>query len=170
MAQLSKIGFDSIYSFPVLLPRYYGGVILVGVGSFAVHLFLGGRVMKARRAIDFPAPNMYHPTNMEFNCIQRAHQNYLENIPFFLSGLFIGGLYCPVGATFLGSVYLFGRICYYKGYISGDPSKRRRGMVGMMALMLLMLVNTFFGSAHLYASIRLLYVFSVSDSQVVVQC
>ncbi|VDL64324.1 unnamed protein product [Hymenolepis diminuta] len=102
MAQLSKIGFDSIYSFPALLPRYYGGVILVGVGSFAVHLFLGGRVMKARRAIDF-----------------------------------------PVGATFLGSVYLF-----------GHPSKRRRGMVGMMALMLLMLVNTFFGSAHLYASIR----------------
>ncbi|KAM3182852.1 hypothetical protein ACTXT7_011518, partial [Hymenolepis weldensis] len=54
MAQLSKIGFDSIYSFPVLLPRYYGGVILVGVGSFAVHLFLGSRVMKARREIDFP--------------------------------------------------------------------------------------------------------------------
>lgn len=54
MVQFSKIGFISIYDFPVVLPRYYGGVVLVGFGSFAMHMFLARRVIEARRQIDFP--------------------------------------------------------------------------------------------------------------------
>lgn len=125
MAEMSKIGFDSIYSFPVFLPRYYGGVILVGVGSFALHLFLGGRVIKARRAIGFPVFN-YILITLSLRlliCIIQQIWNLiayreltriseylqrnllalfsLENIPFFLSGLFIGGLYCPVCILFI---------------------------------------------------------------------
>nr|CDS31816.1 microsomal glutathione S transferase [Hymenolepis microstoma] len=135
MVHFSKIGFNDINSLPDLLPRYYGGVILVGVGSFAMHLFLGSRVMKARKEIGFPSPDMYHPTDKQFNCIQRAHQNYLENIPFFLSGLFIGGL-------------------FYPGYISGVPIKRRQGAAAMLSLILMMLANSFFGASQLYASFR----------------
>ncbi|KAM7541042.1 hypothetical protein Aperf_G00000038934 [Anoplocephala perfoliata] len=163
MVNFSKIGFDSIYDFPVVLPRYYGGVILVGFGSFAMHMFLAKRVIDARRQIDFPAPNMYHPTNAEFNCIQRAHQNYLENLPLFLSGIFIGGLFCPVSASILGAIYLAGRIGYYKGYTSGDPLKRKRGGFSFLAFGLLMLMNAFYGGAHLIASFEQHRIPSVQD-------
>ncbi|KAL5967058.1 Microsomal glutathione S-transferase 3 [Taenia solium] len=154
MAHFSKLLPGGSHCLPAFLPRYYGGVVLVGVGSFAMHMFLAMRVIKARKDFNFPCPNMYHPSNDEFNCIQRAHQNYLEVMPMFLMGLFVGGLYCPVGATILGTTYLIGRIFYYKGYTSGVPSNRKKGVFGLVAFMALMAINAVFGGAHLVSSIR----------------
>uniref|UniRef100_A0A5K3G0W6 Glutathione S-transferase 3, mitochondrial n=1 Tax=Mesocestoides corti TaxID=53468 RepID=A0A5K3G0W6_MESCO len=154
MAHLSKMFFPNSCVLQVGLPRYYGAVVLVGVGSFAMHMFLASRVVKARKDFNFPCPNMYHPNNDEFNCIQRAHQNYLEVLPLFLMGLFVGGLHCPVGAAVLGSTYLAGRIFYYRGYTSGDPKNRKQGVFGFVAFMGLIAMNAFFGGLHLYASIR----------------
>ncbi|CDS41239.1 microsomal glutathione S transferase 3 [Echinococcus multilocularis] len=154
MAHFSKLLSGDSCRLPIFLPRYYGGVILVGVGSFAMHMFLAMRVIKARKDFNFPCPNMYHPSSDEFNCIQRAHQNYLEVLPMFLMGLFVGGLYCPVGATLLGTTYLVGRIFYYKGYTSGVPSNRKKGVIGFVAFMALMAMSAVCGSAHLISSIR----------------
>ncbi|VUZ42082.1 unnamed protein product [Hymenolepis diminuta] len=154
MGHMSRPLFPSLRDFPVALPHGYGGVILVGVGAFALHFYFATRVMKARKELDFPCPNMYHPTNTEFNCIQRAHQSYLEVMPFFLSGLYIGGLNCPVGASLLGVTFLAGRLVYFHGYTSGDPDNRRHGRFGCFALLLMMVLNAFFGMSHLRASFK----------------
>jgi len=45
-------------------------------------------------------------------CVQRAHQNSLENQPIFLSLLTLSGLQYPVTAASFGALYLAGRIGY----------------------------------------------------------
>uniref|UniRef100_A0A0X3NHA9 Glutathione S-transferase 3, mitochondrial n=1 Tax=Schistocephalus solidus TaxID=70667 RepID=A0A0X3NHA9_SCHSO len=153
MVHCSKL-LPPLYELPTCFPRYYGGVLLVGVGSFALNMFLAARVVQGRKKWDIQAPLMYHPTNEEFNCIQRAHQNYLESLPFFLMSLFVGGLRSPVGAAVVGSIYLVGRVVYYHGYTSGNPKNRCRGAFGFFALALLMLNMSVTGVQHLVASMR----------------
>jgi len=67
---------------------------------------------------------MYSSENMAFNCVQRAHQNTLENYPQFLFTLLIGGLEMPYFCTLGGLIWIMGRICYANGYYTGDPRKR----------------------------------------------
>lgn len=54
MAYFSKLVSPSLCEFPVHFPRYYGGVILVGVGSYALHFFLASRVIRARKDFNLP--------------------------------------------------------------------------------------------------------------------
>ena len=53
-----------------------------------------------------------HPV---FNCYQRAHQNTLETIPFFLTLELIGGLRHPFLAATCGGAFLIARIMYSLG-------------------------------------------------------
>jgi len=112
------------------LPCGYGFVLLTGVGSVALNMYFASRVMKARKEYGVEYPTMYSATEQKFNCIQRGHQNYLEQQPQFLFLLLAGGLGCPRAATIGGCVYLAGRLLYFHGYATGDPSKRMRGAVG----------------------------------------
>ncbi|KAM3171217.1 hypothetical protein ACTXT7_017063, partial [Hymenolepis weldensis] len=111
MGHMSRPLFPSLRDFPVALPHGYGGVILVGVGAFALHFYFATRVMKARKELDF-----------------------------------------PVGASLLGATFLAGRLVYFHGYTSGDPDNRRHGRFGCFALLLMMVLNAFFGMSHLRAS------------------
>lgn len=130
-----------------------GYVLLTGLGSVAVNLFLAGQVMKARKDHKVEYPALYSTTSRIFNCIQRGHQNFLENHAQFLFLLLVGGLAHPGLATFSGSIYLVGkfwckhgdssgcaacklrcfyslsaaRVLYFFGYATGDPQKRIRG-------------------------------------------
>jgi hypothetical protein len=54
-----------------------------------------------------------------FNCVQRAHQNSLENQPIFLTLLTLSGLQYPVTAATFGGLYLAGRIGYVEVRRSG---------------------------------------------------
>jgi glutathione S-transferase len=54
-----------------------------------------------------------------FNCVQRAHQNSLENQPIFLTLLTLSGLQYPVTAATFGGLYLAGRIGYVEVRSSG---------------------------------------------------
>lgn len=62
-----------------------------------------------------------------FNCVQRAHQNSLENLPSFYALLTLAGLRHPVTAAVCGAVVLVGRIVYFNAYSTGQPDKRMWG-------------------------------------------
>ena len=132
-----------------ILPSGYGGVILTAAGSFFVNQYLARQVMKAREEHGVEYPIVYSPDNMRFNCIQRAHLNFVENHSFFLMFLFIGGLHSPRLATVGGVIYLAGRIAYAKGYSTGQPEKRMRGVFGYVGLLGLLGATINFGLRHL---------------------
>ncbi|GBM64708.1 Microsomal glutathione S-transferase 3, partial [Araneus ventricosus] len=101
------------------VPREYGYVVLVGTSSVFVALWHGIRVLLARKKFGIKYPTMYSDSNIVFNCIQRAHGNFLENYPQFLFLLLVGGLSHPKLSTFGGILYLLGRIVYALGYSTG---------------------------------------------------
>jgi glutathione S-transferase len=82
------------------------------------------QVGMARDEYKVPYPNMYSEQNIAFNCVQRAHQNTLENYPQFLFVLLIGGLEMPYFCTLGGWIWIMGRVYYAKGYYTGDPRQR----------------------------------------------
>ncbi|XP_064648872.1 glutathione S-transferase 3, mitochondrial-like isoform X1 [Lineus longissimus] len=121
-----------------VLPDGYAFVVMTGVASGIVNAWHMSQVMKARKEHKIEYPALYSPTNNDFNCVQRAHQNYLENQPQFLMILFLGGLQYPKISAAAGMIYLAGRVAYAIGYSSGDPKKRMRGgfgYIGMFALL-----------------------------------
>jgi glutathione S-transferase len=121
-----------------LLPEGYGYVIFTAVDSVFVNMWMARNVVKARKEFKIEYPKMYSDDNDKFNCIQRVHQNTLENYPQFLALLFIGGLHLPKITAAAGCFYLLGRIVYAHGYYSGDPKKRLRGMFGMAGLLVML--------------------------------
>ncbi|XP_071094373.1 glutathione S-transferase 3, mitochondrial-like isoform X2 [Haliotis cracherodii] len=129
------------------LPEGYGYVVIAGTGSVFVNMWMAINVGRARKKFEVPYPDMYSSSSKEFNCIQRAHQNTLESYPQFLMLLFVGGLQYPKISAAAGAVYLAGRIAYALGYYTGDPEKRKRGVFGAFA-MLILLGNTISFGAH----------------------
>lgn len=91
-------------------------------------------VVKKRKAfkIEYPAmvaddqsaPDLSAADRAVFNGTQRGHLNSLEMLPSYLALLAAAGVPYPYTASGLGSLYLVGRICYFKGYSSGVPDKR----------------------------------------------
>ena len=80
------------------VPAGYGLCIASNVfGTFAMGMFLGSKVMKARDEYDVQYPNLYatpgfHKQADAFNRVQRGHQSMLESIaPTILASL-VGGL------------------------------------------------------------------------------
>ncbi|XP_011683175.1 microsomal glutathione S-transferase 3 isoform X2 [Strongylocentrotus purpuratus] len=120
------------------LPKEYGYVVLVGAASAFMVQFLAIQVGRARKKYGVEYPTMYSDTIPAFNCVQRAHQNTLENYPQFLMLLFFSGLERPRAAAGLGGLWVLSRITYAFGYYSGDPNKRRRGAFGYIGTMGLM--------------------------------
>ena len=77
-----------------------------------------------------------HPV---FNCYQRAHQNTLETIPFFLALELIGGLRHPCVAAAAGGAFLIARVVYSLGYYTGNPKARVPGAMGSFLTMFTLL-------------------------------
>ncbi|PIK43838.1 putative microsomal glutathione S-transferase 3 isoform X2, partial [Apostichopus japonicus] len=77
------------------LPKEYGYVLLVGSSSVFVMGWLAHQVSKARKKFDVQYPIMYSDDKPMFNCVQRAHQNAVENQSLFLFNLLVSGLEYP---------------------------------------------------------------------------
>jgi glutathione S-transferase len=89
------------------------------------------QVAQARKKYNVPYPALYASGDDEasrnFNCVQRAHQNTLENLPLFLVMQLLLAQAYPLTAAVLGFFWGVGRIMYGLGYATGDPSKRTPG-------------------------------------------
>ena len=88
--------------FTLSVPNEYGWVVLgAGVGATICNIVLSGPVMKARKELDVPLPNLYatpgvHKHADEFNRIQRSHQNFLEMLDSYIVMTLLGGLKYPI--------------------------------------------------------------------------
>lgn len=85
-----------------------------------VNQYHGLLVGKWRKAADVKYPTAYvaeAEANMSldkyrFNCAQRAHSNYLENWPQFVTGTAIAGLFYPKSAAAAAMTWIVGRVLY----------------------------------------------------------
>ncbi|KAL4859302.1 Microsomal glutathione S-transferase 3 [Chlorella vulgaris] len=105
----------------------------------AANVWMSLKVGQARKKFGVKYPTLYEdatkPNAKAFNC--RAHQNSLENLPSFYALLLVAGIRYPVSASIAGAVALVGRIAYFIGYSTGEPSARMRGAfthLGVIAL------------------------------------
>lgn len=92
--------------------------------------------MNARKKYGIKYPTLYATTDSgkkdkeieAYNCVQRGHQNSLENQPVFLINMVLAGARYPVCASLAGSIYLVGRVVYFMGYSSGVVDRRLYGL------------------------------------------
>ncbi|KAI1318112.1 Microsomal glutathione S-transferase 3 [Mortierella claussenii] len=122
----------------ITLAPEYGYVVAVSVVSAVLVLFFGARVTNYRKVAKVPLPFMYADASeckedhqkYIFNCYQRVHQNTLEGFSAYLATLLLAGIEYPIASAALGGVWCLGRIFYYIGYTSGNPSARMMGAFG----------------------------------------
>lgn len=132
---------------PILefLPKDFGYVILVIFYAVVNNIYLAIQVGKARKKYDVKYPAMYSDKEHIFNCYQRAHQNTLEGVGFFLVALLITGMAYPKYAAICGAIHVTSRFSYAWGYYTGDPKKRLNGEYGVAGLLGLLLGMLYVG-------------------------
>ncbi|CAL8139844.1 unnamed protein product [Orchesella dallaii] len=140
LASLVKKSFSSSgLGTPLIIPKGYGCVVLIGIGSVVLLKWKSMKVSEARRDFTVPNPITHSDSCMNFNCTYRAMQSTLEIYPQFLFLLLTGGLELPYLSTVGGFIWIVGRYAYAKGYYSGDPRKRANGgfyIVGQFLLLI----------------------------------
>jgi len=89
----------------------------------------------------------------EFNNHQRAHHNFMENLPLALTLVLTAGLFQPEVAAVVGGVFTVGRIMASSGYRTKGPLGRYPGTIfGTLPLLALIGVNGYYGVKHGLAS------------------
>jgi len=128
--------------FTFVLSKEHGYAAGVALSSWVVLQYMGINVMKARKRynVDYPAlyANDSNPQGKAFNCVQRGHQNTLENYPQFLLLLGLGSIQYPLVSSIGGAIWLLGRLAYFHGYSSGQPEKRQYGAFGYIGFFTMM--------------------------------
>ncbi|KAK4147106.1 uncharacterized protein C8A04DRAFT_9259 [Dichotomopilus funicola] len=116
----------------IVLPNDYGYVLLAATSTFVVNIVHGFLTSSSRKAAGIKYPNSYasaeqaekDPRAFTFNCAQRAHNNFTENLTPFLGALLIAGLKYPTLAASLGGAWSVSRVLFAIGYTSKGPSGR----------------------------------------------
>ncbi|KAK4191660.1 hypothetical protein QBC35DRAFT_294285 [Podospora australis] len=122
----------------ITLPAEYGYVLFAASTTFFVNTLHGVLTSKARKAAGIKYPTSYASAEVAekdhnaylFNCAQRAHNNFTENLTPFLGALLISGLKYPTQAAMLGFTWSAARVLFAVGYTTKGPSGR---MVGSIA-------------------------------------
>lgn len=89
-------------------------------------------VGKARGKARIPYPQAYADKAEQessneakvFNCMQRSHQNTLENVPVVVLTTLISGFSYPIPAAVACGLWTVTRIMYTLRYGTGEPKKR----------------------------------------------
>ena len=103
-------------------------VVIVTMLALIQYLFFGIQVGLARVSCDVSAPSS-GVGNQQFECVDRVHQNTLEQLVFLLPVLWIFAPYVnPLWGAGFGVVYLIGRLIYRAAYIK-DPESRSLGFM-----------------------------------------
>lgn len=121
----------------ITIPAEYGYVIAAATVHCFVNVYHSVLVSGARKAsgVKYPAPYATNevaekdPKAFAFNCAQRAHSNYLENLPTALLALFVTGLRYPVPAAAAGVAWALARVIYARGYYLNGPAGRGVGAI-----------------------------------------
>ncbi|MCJ1289853.1 hypothetical protein MMC34_001386 [Xylographa carneopallida] len=111
-------------SISLTVPKEYGYVLLAAASTSALNIWLGAFVGSYRKAARVPYPNAYATATEAaaskekylFNCAQRSHAQFIEQLPAFLITLLVSGLRYPVVSAGLGAFWLFCRVLYAIGY------------------------------------------------------
>jgi glutathione S-transferase len=67
----------------------------------------------------------------QYNSVQRAHQNTVENQPLFLTMLLVGSLGFPAIAAAIGFLWLVSRVMYGVGYYKQPQARVPGGIVAL---------------------------------------
>jgi glutathione S-transferase len=111
-------------------------VVIAASATALVNLYHIALTVSRRKASGYTYPTPYAPLEAEkssaaaysFNCAQRAHANFIENVPTFLATLLLSGLRFPLTSAALGGVWIASRVVYARGYANskhGDKGKGR---------------------------------------------
>ncbi|KAK3684936.1 hypothetical protein B0T22DRAFT_203344 [Podospora appendiculata] len=119
----------------ITLPQEYGYVLLAVASTFFVNTFHAGLTSKYRKASGIKYPVAYasnevaekDPKAFAFNCAQRAHANFTENLTPAIGATLIAGLRYPVAAAALGVAWSVSRVVYAIGYAASGPKGRSTG-------------------------------------------
>ncbi|PSK49413.1 Microsomal glutathione S-transferase 3 [Elsinoe australis] len=129
----------------ITIPPEYGYVLLTTSLTAFNSFWHGARVTSYRKAAKIPYPTAYadsghfaaassDPSKKQalhlFNCVQRAHGNFLENQAAFLATLLVAGIDKPITATVLGLGWNLGRIVYALGYTRTDKEGGKGRLAG----------------------------------------
>ncbi|KAJ2912153.1 hypothetical protein MD484_g8260, partial [Candolleomyces efflorescens] len=126
----------------------YVGVALVSTQWL---LFIQYRnVMAARQKYNVSYPQMYaDKSEMDaskdkymFNCVQRTHQNTLENLPLLYTSTIIVGLKYPILAAALCGSWVIGKYAYSLTYWSGNTNPRTNPAYVVFSLVPLLVFPT----------------------------
>ncbi|KAJ7481670.1 hypothetical protein FB451DRAFT_1394302 [Mycena latifolia] len=114
----------------------------------------GSAVGRHRKAAGVEYPRLYadkaemaaNPAAVKFNCVQRAHQNTIENIAtvYMMTGVL--AMTQPVLAASALGAWVVSRIAYTVGYASGNPARRNNFVT--MSFYLPAMITLLFGSTY----------------------
>ncbi|ERS99206.1 glutathione S-transferase [Sporothrix schenckii 1099-18] len=122
-------------SLTIQVPAEYGYVFGAATTIFFVNAYHSILTGSYRKAAKIPYPNCYASAELaqkdnaafQFNCAQRAHANFSENLPTFLGALFISGLRFPILSASAGVAWAIARVLYARGYVKNGPKGRHIG-------------------------------------------
>ena len=102
-------------------------VVIVTVLALVQYTFFGIQVGGARQKMGVKAPAT--SGDQQFECVNRVHQNTLEQLVVFIPALWLYAHYVnPLWGAGMGVVYLIGRFIYSAAYTK-DPSSRSLGFM-----------------------------------------
>lgn len=122
---------------PLTIPSEYSYVLLSVSSTFFINIYHSFITAKWRKLSGQNYPICYasnevaekDPNARVFNCAQRAHGNFTENLTPTIAGMLIAGLRFPLIAASLGAFWSVSRVVYVRGYVStAGPSGRFTGV------------------------------------------